>query len=111
MLNGYGIINGLKSGLLNFLEAKGFSDISELKNIAIQKITSHEKLNKKSHTYPSIDKEKCVKCGKCAKICSESEYNALNLEKDCVFLNEKSCVGCSLCSHVCPKQAIKMCVK
>lgn len=109
MINGYGIINGLKSGLLNYLETKGFNNISELKNIAISKITSHEKLNKKSHLYPAIDKEKCVSCGKCAKICSESEYNALNLDKDCLKLNKESCAGCSLCSHVCPKEAIKMC--
>lgn len=109
MLNGYGIINGLKSGLLNYFESKGFDSISELKNIAIQKITSHENLNKKSHQYPSIDNEKCVKCGKCAKICSESEYHALSLYKECVTLNKESCAGCSLCSHVCPKEAIKMC--
>ena len=109
MLNGYGIIKGLKSGLLNYLESKGFDSISELKNIAIQKITSHEGLNKKSHLYPSIDKNKCVKCGKCAKICSESEYHALSLEQECMKLNKESCAGCSLCSHVCPKEAIKMC--
>ena len=109
MINGYGIINGLKSGLLNYLETKGFNDISELKNIAVEKITSHEKLNKKSHLYPSINKEKCVSCGKCVKICSESEYHALSLDKDCLSINKESCVGCSLCSHVCPKEAIKMC--
>ena len=108
MINGYGIINGLKSGLLNYLEIKEFKDISELKNIAVKKITSHEKLNKKSHLYPYIDKEKCVSCGKCAKICSESEYNALCFDKDCLHLNKESCAGCSLCSHVCPKEAIKM---
>ncbi len=110
MINGYEIINRLKSGLLNFLETKGFSDISELKNIAIQKITSHEKLNKKSHLYPIIDKDKCIKCGKCAKICSESEYHALYLDKDCMHINKEQCAGCSLCSHICPKEAIKMCL-
>lgn len=109
MINGYGIINRLKSGLLNYLESKGFDSISDLKNIAIHKITSHEKLNKKYHTYPSIDKEKCIKCGKCVKICSESEYHALNFDKNCINLNKESCAGCSLCSHVCPKDAIKMC--
>jgi len=109
MINGYGIINGLKSGLLNYLESKGFNNISELKNIAIPKITSHEKLNKKSHLYPSIDKDKCIKCGKCAKICSESEYHALQMNKEYPNLNKDACAGCSLCSHVCPKEAIKMC--
>ena len=109
MINGYGIINNLKSGLLNYLETKGFKNISELKNIAIKKITSHEKLNKKNHLYPLIDKEKCIKCGKCAKICSESEYNALSIDKESLCINKEQCVGCSLCSHICPKEAIKMC--
>jgi len=110
MINGYGIINGLKSGLLNYLETKGFNDISELKNIAIPKITSHEKLNKKSHLYPFIDKEKCISCGKCVKICSESEYHALevNDNKSVICLDKEKCAGCSLCSHVCPKDAIEM---
>ena len=108
MINGYKIIDGLKSGLLNYLETKGFNDLSELKNIAVEKITSHEKLNKKSHLYPLIDKEKCVSCGKCARICAESEYHALCLEKNSLLLNKESCAGCSLCSHVCPKEAIKM---
>ncbi|MBR1776723.1 NAD-dependent dihydropyrimidine dehydrogenase subunit PreA [bacterium] len=109
MINGYGIINGLKSGLLNYLESKGFNDISGLKNIAVQKITSHKKLNKNNHLYPSIDKETCVSCGKCVKICSESEYSALNLDKEGLSLNREQCVGCSLCSHICPKEAITMC--
>jgi len=109
MINGYRIINELKAGFLNYLESKGFNNISELKNIAVSKITSHEKLNKKSHLYPAVDSEKCIKCGKCAKICSESEYNALSLNKENLSINKEQCAGCSLCSHVCPKDAIKMC--
>ncbi len=111
MINGYGIINGLKSGLQNYLEGKGFNNISELKDIAVKKITSHEKLNKKYHLYPSVDRDKCVSCGKCVKICSESEHQALGLYDNnrVVSLDIEKCVGCSLCSHVCPKEAIKMC--
>ena len=108
MLNGYGIIDSLKSGLLNYLEIKGFNDISDLKNIAIPKITTHEKLNKEFHLYPSIDKEKCSKCSKCVKICSESEYSARSFDNENINLDKNACVGCSLCSHICPKEAIKM---
>ena len=108
MLNGYGIINGLKSGLLNYIESKGFNNISELKNIAVQKITSHEKLNKNAHIYPIVDKDKCISCGKCVKICSESEHHAINIENNCLIINKEACAGCSLCSHICPKEAIIM---
>ena len=108
MLNGYGIINGLKSGLLNYIESKGFNNITELKNIAVHKITSHEKLNKNAHIYPIVDKDKCISCGKCVKICSESEHHAINIENNCLIINKEACAGCSLCSHICPKEAIIM---
>ena len=108
MLNGFGIINNLKSGLLNYLEKKGMKDINELKNIVIPKITTHVNLNKNYRLYPNINNEKCVKCGKCAKICSESEYNALKNNGNCIEVNKNVCVGCSLCSHICPRGAIAM---
>ena len=109
MVNGFGIINNLKSGLLNYLEIKGMNDVSALKNTAVSKITSHEKLNKKYHLYPNIDREKCIICGKCVNICLESEHQSLFKENNCIKLNKKKCVGCSLCSLVCPKEAVKMC--
>jgi len=108
MINGFGIINNLKSGLLNFLEEKGMENISELKNIAIPKITSHEKLNKDYHLYPNIDDEKCGKCGKCVKICTESEHHALKKNENCIEVHKNACEGCSLCSHICPQNAITM---
>ena len=108
MINGFGIINNLKSGLLNFLEEKGMENLSELKNIAIPKITSHEKLNKDYHLYPNIDNEKCGKCGKCVKICTESEHHALKKNENHIEVHKSACEGCSLCSHVCPQNAITM---
>ncbi len=108
MLNGYGIIKGLKSGLLNYLEEKGMDSISDLKNIAISKITAHNALNKSYFVNPKIDKTKCVSCGKCTKICEESEYGALSLVAKEIKLDKEKCQGCSLCSIVCPQNAISM---
>lgn len=108
MINGYGIINGLKTGLQNFLDEKGMNNISELKNIAINKITAHKDLNKKYFVSPKIDRDKCVSCGKCAKICAESEHSALNLDGKDIKLDKEKCQGCSLCSIVCQQNAITM---
>ena len=108
MVNGYGIINALKKGLLDYLEEKGMKSPKDLKNKAIANLTAHESLPKKKKSHPAINDEICIKCGECVKICSESEHCSLSLIKGHVKLNEKQCVGCSLCSIVCPQKAIKM---
>lgn len=108
MINGFGIINGLKSGMLNYMETMGFNNLSEMKNLAVSKIISHKSLNKDYCVKPSVDSGTCSCCGKCVKICSESEHQALSLN-DGVVVDKEKCVGCSLCSHVCPKDSIKMC--
>ena len=108
MVNGYAVIEAMKQGLLSYLQSKGFNSPANLKNKAIAKLSSHEKLNKKMQVYPHINDELCVKCGKCVTICDESEHSALSLVDGHIEVNHDSCVGCSLCSHICPKSAIKM---
>lgn len=108
MINGYGIIESLNKGLLNYLENKGFSSPAELKNKSIMKLSAHELLNKKKQLYPDIDDSLCIKCAKCVTICDESEHSSLSLHDGKIVINKEKCVGCSLCSHVCPKSAIKM---
>ena len=60
-----------------------------------------------------IDKEKCIKCGKCVEIC---RFAAISPVRDKVsngvskdfFIDGVSCEGCAFCSFVCPVGAIKM---
>ena len=108
MANGYAIIKALQSGLLNYLESKGFDSPADLKNRAINNLSSHENLDKQKQVYPHIDDTICAKCGKCITICDESEHSALSMFDRHIVLDKKACVGCSLCSHVCAKSAIKM---
>ena len=108
MINGYGIIDRLKKGLLDYLEEKGFKNPKELKNKAIAQISTHEKLPKKKKVHPTINTDICCKCGKCAKICYESKNACLSLVNGSIKLDKEHCSGCSLCSIVCPTAAIKM---
>ena len=108
MINGYGIIEGLKKGLLNYLTEKGFDNPKDLKNKAIEHLSAHETLSKKRKAHPVIDDVLCCKCGKCAKICGETEQGCLSLVSGHIELDKNRCVGCSLCSIVCPQKAIQM---
>lgn len=49
-------------------------------------------------------KEKCISCGKCAKLCP-----MLNIEmKDGLPVFGKNCIGCTACSFNCPADAISI---
>ncbi len=108
MINGYGIIDSLKKGLLDYLKSKKFKSPKDLKNKAIPQLSSHEQLLKKKKVHPTIDNTLCCKCGKCIKICHESKNSCLAFVKDRIKLDKKYCAGCALCSIVCPQNAIKM---
>ncbi|MBR3631923.1 MAG: NAD-dependent dihydropyrimidine dehydrogenase subunit PreA [Elusimicrobiaceae bacterium] len=107
MLNGYKVIGPMLKGLQAYLEEKGFADLRDLKNKAVEQITAHKMLQKTPLAYPKIDHEKCVRCGKCVTICTESEHQALRLEDGFLQVDKARCVGCGLCRFVCPAGAIK----
>ena len=51
-----------------------------------------------------VKKEKCISCGKCAKLCP-----MLNIEmKDGLPVFGKNCIGCTACSFNCPADAISI---
>ncbi len=58
---------------------------------------------------PIVDKDKCVACGICSKICPDKaaslkkEKRGLKAEIDYDY-----CKGCGLCAKECPVKAIKM---
>jgi dihydropyrimidine dehydrogenase (NAD+) subunit PreA len=108
MVNGYGVIEQMKKGMLDYLTEKGFDSPKDLKNRAIEKLSAHEMLYKQKIVHPVINDEMCVKCQKCVTICSESEHSALALVNGHIAVDNQACVGRSLCSHICPKNAIKM---
>ncbi len=58
-----------------------------------------------------INKDRCVKCGRCIEVCRFEAIKAIvnkdgNIEK--VFIDPFSCEGCSACKLVCPANAISL---
>ncbi|MFX0100086.1 MAG: P-loop NTPase [Candidatus Hodarchaeota archaeon] len=55
--------------------------------------------------FPKIDEEKCIKCGKCSRIC---RFHALfYIEEKVPMLVEPLCKSCTLCQRICPSKAIE----
>ncbi len=50
----------------------------------------------------SIDKDLCIKCGKCISTC---RFSAISNDFE---IDHVSCEGCGFCRHICPVGAIKM---
>ncbi len=69
-----------------------------------------------------IDKEKCIGCGRCFKVCGrevltlvgiddEGEYVMIEEDEDDEYekkvmtvSNQMNCVGCEACAKICPKK-------
>ncbi|MCD6434150.1 MAG: ATP-binding protein [Candidatus Diapherotrites archaeon] len=54
---------------------------------------------------PKFNYEKCIKCGRCSKVCRE---NAIVFVKNKYpFLVKEQCIGCRACKIACPTNAIE----
>ncbi len=58
---------------------------------------------------PVVDKDKCIACRLCTKICPDGAINLKNYKKSLkADVNYDYCKGCGLCAKECPVKAIKM---
>lgn len=58
-----------------------------------------------SHYEILWDQEKCIQCGKCAKICN---FGAFVKEGKKVSYHPEKCWGCTICAPNCPREAITL---
>lgn len=88
-----------------------FKDIkfepAHIEEVGIRSIRLVNKFNLKSFILekPKFDKEKCIKCGECKKICPPQAITQKH--KDIPKVNKRKCIRCWCCQEVCPVNAIK----
>lgn len=60
----------------------------------------------KSKRYAQADKDRCVSCGACVKVCPR---DAILIWKGCyAVIDPELCVGCTKCEKTCPAGCINM---
>jgi dihydropyrimidine dehydrogenase (NAD+) subunit PreA len=106
MQHGYGIINDLKSGLLDYMNSKGFETIDDFRGKSLMYITKQIELSRQYKLAAKPDTEKCIGCGMCVTSCADNGYGALRLDGEKAYCDISKCDGCGLCAQVCPKECI-----
>jgi dihydroorotate dehydrogenase subfamily 1 len=106
MFNGFELIKDFTTGINQFMEITGYSEINSMKGLALKNITAPGTMPN-TDIFAQISPKKCVGCHICEKLptCDAIRYNIT--DKKC-SVNPNVCVGCGLCMGLCPSKAIKM---
>ena len=103
---GFGIVREMKSGLIQYMEEKGFDTLDDMIGKSVAKVQPWENLNLKYQVTAQIDEKKCIGCQLCYIACEDGAHQAIGLPKESdsrvPYIIDENCVGCNLCSLVCP---------
>ena len=105
MQYGYRIVEDMASGLMHFMDERGYNKLDDFIGTALPNIIPAEELNRDFKILPDFSDEKCIGCGRCYISCYDGAHQAIDwdYEKRRPALND-NCVGCHLCLNVCPVQ-------
>ncbi len=83
--------------------ATGFG--GAFKNLGMGLGSRAGKLHMHSDVSPSINKDKCTKCGVCIKNC---DVDAISMTNEGAEINSDKCIGCAMCIAVCEFGAVSV---
>jgi len=111
---GFRIIEDMLEGLTNWMEAKGYTSLDQIRGKALRGIDDFGNLNLLFKSVARIDESKCIQCNLCYIACEDSAHQCIDLVEQTMPRNngseislqprvrENDCVGCRLCYIVCP---------
>ena len=105
MVYGFRVVKEMITGLSDYMDAKGYRSIEDMRGLAVPKMTDWQYLNLDDVAKAKINQDLCIQCGRCHISCEDTSHQAISSEKDGVRhfeVREEDCVGCNLCVLVCP---------
>ncbi|MBQ8710287.1 MAG: NAD-dependent dihydropyrimidine dehydrogenase subunit PreA [Bacteroidaceae bacterium] len=110
MQYGYRIIDDLVMGLQTYLVERGIEHLEDIVGEQLPSFVLPSELDRDTMVLPTIDREKCMGCGRCYLSCQDGGHQAISFDhatRQPRIMGSK-CVGCHLCRLVCPTGAIGM---
>ncbi len=129
MHHGFRIIEDLTDGLSNFLDARGFASVNDLRGLALPAFREWQELDLNYHHVAEINADTCIGCQVCVVACHDASHQCIHTPGTPVidghvapsaakvaqaaasqttepyrvpYVDETDCVGCNLCLLVCP---------
>lgn len=106
---GFRIIEDLCDGLSNWMAAKGFSSIDQLRGLSLSRLSDFGDFDLSYRAVARIDPAKCIKCELCYVACNDAAHQCIDLAphggngtRPLPVVREEDCVGCRLCHNICP---------
>ena len=124
---GFRIIEDLRDGLANWMDAKGFASVVDLKGKSLDRISDFKDFDLAFRAVARINVDKCIKCNLCYVACNDTAHQCIDLvsadgriveplaydvrsngkgeaigSRAQPRVREEDCVGCRLCHNVCP---------
>ncbi len=108
MLNGFGVIDELSAGLVQYLERKGFASYGDAVGRALPGIGDYSALDNTAGAHARVDPEACNGCGNCVPACADGGFQAISMNDKTAVIDPAVCDGCGLCPSVCRPNAITL---
>jgi dihydropyrimidine dehydrogenase (NAD+) subunit PreA len=131
MHRGFRVVDGLISGLSDYLKQKNMTSVTELIGKAVPNYHDWGTLDLNHHVVAKIDESKCIGCQLCYVACLDGSHQCIYLpgmttqsarakghehppikleqvaplalkSSRTPWVHEEECVGCNLCALVCP---------
>lgn len=106
---GFGKIGEFVRGLEEFMAAKGYQNIAQMRGITLGQIKRWDEVDRESRAVSKVNPEKCNGCKECRHWCfyDAISYVEMNGKVKARIAPDK-CDGCGLCASLCRQEAITM---